>query len=315
MKIAVIGGGIAGLWVAKKLSEKHKVTLFDGEFSLGASQNSTAIISTFGIKTGISPWGDTLYKASKFALKAYEDFESVIKAKHYYLPSVEVFNTVFEDDNYKKRFSHLNQVSLQNHRVYFEDCLIGDGRLFRDEILSKKSFEIKKSFVLSLNELRPDFDKIILCQGYHRNQFNLTNHSSLSKPRKGEYLEWVDLNNIKLPLGLESNANNHIDIFGDFYLSYRHDWKKLVLGTNNSVSDDYFIDRSLLKQFYEKVSKYISLPEFDQAEIKLGIRDLNTKRKAELKDLGEGIWALTGLHKNGWTLAPYFANQLNDYLS
>ncbi len=319
MKIGVVGGGIAGLNCALALSEINgvEVTLFDGEFHLGASHSSTGIVSSFGTRRGISPWGDTLLDSYEYSLSFYDQFSSAINGTHFHLKS-----EFCDEDEFNGRFGHLeecNEGSLgipigpQKSKAaqgFKEPCLILCGDRFRREILRGKRFNIENRFVLSLDEL-DHFDFKVICQGNLRNEIPLGKNLKNSKSRKGTYLLWEDMELNSLTRSQNSYRHNlHLDFFKGFYLSYRWDWKQLVLGTSNASKSDYLGDIRELKELYKVACRHFRLPDFSKAKIRVGIRDLNSERKGKLEEIDSATWALTGLYKNGWTLAPYFANKL-----
>lgn len=324
MKIAIVGGGLGGLWCAYELSKvsSFNIDFFLGDFNRGATKNSTGVISNFGIKKGISPLGDLLFDSHKHAFSKYINEFNYISKDHILFSSI-------NNKNFQSRFSNFRFSQVESLIWFKDECLLIDGSDFRKTVLDRidknSNVKIKNNFFNYEEELNLHYEYIILCQGFHKYSTESLVRESKAKPRMGHYLYW-ELEGIPHPedlghqMKVDPHSSFHLDNFGKWYLSFRFKSNEnfsnsIILGTVNENESAYIGDIANLRGIYTDALKFLKLPPLENAKIKSGLRELNNDRMPKLSEIKEGLWSLTGLHKNGWTLAPYFADKLKKHLS
>ena len=103
----------------------------------------------------------------------------------------------------------------------------------------------------------------------------------------------------------------HYDFYQKGVISYRKEQGKLLLAAVNQGTMTGLAEVSTIHQFYRQMQDLsgISLPSFEQAKICSGIRERAVKLLPQLTPMGKNFYSLSGLYKNGYTLAPFFARQ------
>lgn len=271
--------------MAYQLQDDFDVEIYLGDSKNSTSINSTAVISSFGTTKGNSEFGDSLVDSFDYALNFYQSFASKIKTKHYYFNE---YNKV----GYEKRFSHLKSSYWGQLECFEEEIFLIDPDLFIEELKSKIHCKVYQSFYTSTFN-----DDIIYidCTGYHSYLLD-----KKSKSRQGSFYEWEIDHSFYL-------NNGHFDFYGEFYLSVRKEFNKLILGSTTVNRNHLLPELEVLKNIYEKASEYFTLPDSNSAMIRTGIRELGHKRKPFYGQHSSNIWSIHSLYKNGWTLAPYFS--------
>ncbi len=292
MKIAIVGAGIAGISLVHFLKQFgcKDITLYDfNEKSLKTSYNSTAVLSSFGVRKGISEFGDLLSDSFDFTYNWIEslNLSGVNPTVHEYFCLKEK-----NEESFDLRFSHLKD--------FKEHAFLIDSDIFLDALIKKNNISIQSKFISNLNALS-SFDSIILCAGALGKLYNLYPKSP-GKVKTGSYLLWK---NIDYP------ESFHKDYYKDFYLSYRRSSKRLLLGSTTESMNFIGARDELLKAY--KTAKNIAsctLPSLVDSQVKIGQRHLGEKRKPAIIEHGHNIFSIQGLYKNGWSLGPYLAYKL-----
>ena len=289
MEISIIGAGIAGELAAHLLLESgHGVKIYDPDGREGiASWNSTGVVGSFGVATGHSPLGDLLVQALPVALEFY---------RHFNHSSIEVAPIHYhgEGEAYQRRFGHLSD--------FQEAGLLIDCPAFMEELRQRNDrlgLERIQRYITSWDQVG-ECAATLYAPGAMRCLFSLD--GELSKPRPGTSLQWQ---------GDFGPQSLHYHFHGKGVVSYRKGAGKLLLAAVNSEQMMGLGDLEACHQFYLEMRKLspIALPPFGQAKLLSGVRELARDRVPKLQDLGHGRYLLNGFHRNGLTLAPYFARK------
>ena len=312
MNIALIGAGIAGeLTAFLLLRAGHEVTLYDpGHVRGPASWNSTGVVGSFGTRRGYGLLGDLLVDALPVARKFYEDFNhpSVLEASLHYLS----YNG---DENFHRRFQHLPKgLSLEgqdidtglpkvSQQVFREqgqliDCQGFMGELRRRNNQSPLCMRVQR--YITSREQVSGHSLILYAPGAIRSLLPLDEVQT--RPWQGTFLLWE---------GEFYPRTFHYDFYQKGVISYRKEQGKLLLAAVNQGTMTGLAEVSTIHQFYRQMQDLsgISLPSFEQARICSGIRERAVKHLPQLTPMGKNFYSLSGLYKNGYTLAPFFARQ------
>ena len=312
MEIAVIGAGIAGEVAATTLiSAGHRVSIYDPGGGASASQNSTGVVGSFGATPGHSLLGDLLAQALPLARDFYRRLEhpSALEAPLDYI----YCEGSGERESFTRRFGHLEEAGKDVRR---ESGILLDTPALLAELRRRNDHSPlcsrHRRYITSWNQVA-HHRAVLYAPGATRRLFGLDGQAS--KPRPGAFLQWRDFGP---PAPRESF---HYDFYRQGILSYRRPQGKLLLGTVNPLAGEskgpgkVSALAALYRQMQELLGRELELPPFARAAILSGVRELAPDRLPRLHSLGGRRYAVVGLHKNGLTLAPYFAQQLLGHLA
>jgi glycine/D-amino acid oxidase-like deaminating enzyme len=323
LKVAIIGGGISGLLVAKRLLDLEKnsqvlggrglnITLFDASrIYPSCSRSSTSTISRHGVQKGFSELGDII-------LESYKATESFL-AKNSHLQGWErgiQRELFFTDDHQRETLFHQRFSSSQQnfgrakerpwgHKKEMHWCE-GEAIFFhaqeflnslKNELISSSFFQLKNQRVQKLT-----FD------GTGAYESLLFQEAPPLKKVPGLALEFDNFNYRSGPLRIQCQGG---------YLTYHQKAKKLYIGPASYENDFFFLGQNqLLKEYYELFSTLLGdkLPDFERGKILSGIRAKAPKRRPSLWRHPENkhFFSLNGLYKNGWIYAFLLANKIGE---
>ena len=277
MNVALIGAGIAGEITAHQLLKRGAgVTLYDPTpLEMKTSSHSMGVVALFGATRGLIP------RAFPSALSFYEEFNHVSVT-----PSPLHF---FSSDGKEKRIE--------------ERGFLMDAPEFMKEIQRRNdSFNLCtriKKYITSPQEVGKA-DAILYAPGSTRRFLCLDGIQS--KTRQGSFLIWK---------GHIDSPTFHYDFQGRGVVSYRATQKKLFLGTAKEGEQTGLGQVGGAYDLYQTMKPWapFSLPPFEDASLASGVRELPRDRQARLEKTGENFYSLVGLYKNGFTLAPFFAQE------
>lgn len=328
--LAIIGGGIAGRSLIFSLAKSgilfEKIFLFYSEpFAPACSLNSTAIVAARGVSTGLSPLGDLL-KVSFDQFK--EHFEQDRPSG---VTEVSQFSgAVSKLEQFKKRYPDgveslaAGPVKLkQKMYLAHEGAYMIDPGTYLQWLMDQAArlpLEIKSDYVTSINQdskihietlngVSISVDHAVLCTGAQSGMWKSLfpgQKLASSKPIQGAYLEFKNLT-----LGKESFS---LTLEGD-NLIYDAQRGRLLIGSTTEEHGLLLADQAELKNIYNQMKSRVdlSLPEFEEALIRVGLREKASKREPYLIREGN-FWALGGLYKNGYSAGLHMARQLTKKL-
>ena len=311
MDIAIIGAGIAGELTAYfLLSQGHRVTLYDPNFAPGgASWNSTGVVGTFGVTIGYSALGDLLSRAYEVAECFYRKFDHPSIGFHplcYLAPTPSSSGYA----PFLRRFGHLNPLDPKEGRGggFWERGILIDAPSFMAELWERNHRSSHCVRVVSTVTSWQQVDAhqlIFYTPGALR--FLLPLDGVFSKIRRGTFLQWQ---------GVDHPETFHYDFYGRGSISYRCFQKKLLISSANGREMNGSRDIERAFHLYHDMNQLapFALPPFSRAKICSGVRELAGDRLPKLQRVGEKCYSLTGLHRNGYTLAPFFARKFLDIL-
>lgn len=320
--LAIIGSGILGrsllYTLAKEQKSFEKITLFNSDsFAFPCSLHSTAIVAPRGLSSGHSPLGDLLMEAYT-GLKQHIELDTPLGVE-----LITQFTGASEKlDAFKTRYPNgdmlnsLSSVPLKK-TVYIasEEAYLIDPKTYNDWLLSEARsmeqyhLEVINDFVTELEQNERvhlktqeervlSFDKVIFTGGsYNRFWKDFAPDSKLksSKAVQGSYLEFNSL-----PWNLPSFSMT----FDGDNLIWNNRLKRLLIGSTTTTTHHLLPSHSELSAIYQRVSELVdlTLPDFSQAEIRVGLREKAQKREPYTICQGD-VFFMGGMYKNGYSLA------------
>jgi hypothetical protein len=319
--LSIIGGGLSGLLTAFYLIQERKarslplpsINVFVSPLYPSCTLSSTATVALRGTKKGLSPLGDQLvdafHEVEKFMKEtsphgAYEgilttfnhpmspNFEKISKRYHNHAQNKETHGYIsFKEKTflfssfqftawlYKNLFSHVN---------------------FIQETITS----IDKRTLISLEGKNYSTDLIVIAAGAYNSLLTEDDRVKKSVPVAGSYLEFSS------DLGDDSFCHTYNELN---YVYLAHE-KKILFG---SVSQEGFWlspDLKSLKVRYQEWqdTHLTRLPPFEEATVKIGIREKGRKREPFVFSLNKdkNQWIIGGMYKNGYSLAFLLGKKL-----
>lgn len=324
--LAIIGGGIAGhglLYTLKKSGKKFdKILLFYSDsFASTCSLRSTAIVAPRGISAGVSPLGDLLHQSFLHFKQHVEDEKpaGVKKVTQYTgaVTKLEQFKKRYPEGEMKTEVGGINLFSP----TYFalEEAFMIDPPVYLDwlgrEAKLTLPVELINDFVVQIdpgevhtlktvNQASYFADHIVFAGGaanrYWR-ELSMDKSWQSSRPVQGVYLEFpqIDLSLDSFSLTLEGQN-----------LIYDKSLRRLLVG---STTEDGFLEVTQLTKLTEiyqslQTRLQIQLPPFENATVKIGLREKASKREPFFKHHAN-LSLLGGFYKNGFSLGLYLGKQ------
>ena len=297
--IGVIGSGIgASSWIyfLKKYLPKSRITQISSDFYPNCSHSSTAIVTSHGIRPGVSSLGDLLYDSYRFFEQASKNWDGVYKGVHTHLCSEEKI----------KRFSHLSK-SDQFEGAFNEDCFY----INNEELLfhfSKAKDEKVKATVESISQSEKKV--CVILQDKTKREFDyLFSASSFWLSTDERKLQVVQGSFLSLDENLGDKSFSYTR--NGFNFIYKHFSHKILFGSlDRKVSNFTFDQNNLLNQFKDAYSFFLRREaKLDSIKFFIGLRSKAPKRMPFTKK-DQRIFEINGLYKNGWSVAPYLTNQI-----
>ena len=314
--LVVIGGGVAAhsllFFLQKNNVDSKNILRISSNSALCASSNHTGLVSVAGIAKGISPLGDTLLKAcdsfSQWALTFKP--AGVMKGHHYILQSQDRHASL-------ESVSQIEGIKLENHshirktQAWF--------------VHSKKYlswFEKTNASIPSLNDL--------VCQVEYKNNHWIMETQQgriikasvlvLATGAFGKIVEKIfpDCSFEKtsvaagsfLRFKLQGGIPPYAVDFEEFTLTINQNTAVVGSTTQGVILAS---DSTALKRYHRKVSSVLGedfIPPFEQGEIISGIRHKGVKRHPFWGRMGEALFGIHSLYKNGLSFSILAASSL-----
>jgi hypothetical protein len=335
----IIGNGIAShvvlYYLSLKLLEKEnkkslsqKLLILESPDILPCSLNSTSHAGTINARDGISPLGDmikvsyemlcqfiekfnpegiyqgSLYKSYDISDEVRPELKKTAidipicsnnifyghRAIHHFIEP-KVFLNWFKNE-YTKNFKKLS-IEITNLSLHVKDITKTDAHFTL--VTENENIESRSVLLTSGAELFLKWTK------------RKWNYPKLT-PRAGDYLylDNVDLGEESFSIMIETTN-----------VIYRHYKRELLIGGTTNMPQEFLNspNHEELKFFHKEIKYfYPNIPEYDQFKINRGIRIRGPKRHPFSGELHQGLFALIGLYKNGFTfpflLAPKLADEM-----
>lgn len=302
----------------------------EDDFYSPCSLHSTATVSLRGVTKGVSPLGDIIFEGQSFLRKHVEHMKpSGVWRVHHIISETQNFS------KFSKRFPQFlesSDSSLLKNKAFFveEEALIIDPGLYLNWLLdqSLSVFSSQVNFIKeSVNHFsfRDDLngqillkthsqkefvvDKVMFCGGSYNRLWGvdeLSDQKVTSRPVPGHYLEFSNI---------DWASDSYILSLNEYSLVWNHHTKKLLMGSTSSGHFHQLVQKNELIHMYDYLAKnlHITLPPFEKAKIKVGVREKGKKRRPYfLKN--KNAYFIGGLYKNGFgislKLAHDFINQI-----
>lgn len=322
MKIAVIGKGLAAMGVIESLQLKYDDVeidwigpSIDDQGWPNCSRNSTAVVALHGIKEGLSPLGDDLYRAffqTKDFIEKYRP-AGVTKVSRYHVAKEDI-------DKLESRFGQLERHSFfkRDYLCFFEDAFAFNTDVFLSWWFQKLS---SHSGVTSIEDYIVDilsneaiglkdtyrFDKVIDARG--------SLFPDALRPVKkvpGHYWLWENVDAFPIDENVVFTVNGH-------NLIYNKDESSLILG-GSTEKDGVLAPRKeqLLKQresFLEVFSEFEASMKIEEASLYTGTRVKGPKRMPFVFLQNENHIVVNGFYKNGYTLCHLMGQRVVESLT
>jgi hypothetical protein len=320
--LSIVGGGISGLLTAFYLIQERKarslsiptINLFVSPLYPSCTLSSTATVALRGTKKGLSPLGDQLvdafYEVEKFLreITPHGAYEGVLTTfNHPMSPSFEKVSKRYHNHSQTKETHGYNSFKEKTFlfspfqfTAWLYKSLISHVNFIQETIT-----KIEDNNLISLDGKNYFSDQIIFAAGAYNSLLVEDDRVKKSLPVSGSYLEFSS------DLGDESFCHTYNEL-NYVYLAFE---KKILFG---SVSQEGFWlspDLKSLRVRYEEWQNthLTRLPPFDEAIIKIGIREKGRKREPFVYSLNKqkNQWVIGGMYKNGYSLAFLLGKKLS----
>lgn len=335
--IAVMGNGLAAralLWELTRHKNCPKILhISDDQLFPSASKNSTGLVSLSGIRSGVSHLGDQLvlafnttrefvqrwsplgwYPAKMYDLSFPEDnYASAFQSKHRFRPEV-----------FASTSPQIGPFSLTSACwSYEEEGWLVDTQKYMQWLESEINLTQKCDFlatglnhwvqnrhgveILLNNHEKVRCRKIILCGGaYHKLFSSFHEQVDGSKIVAGSFVQFLDQSLGGNSFALQFARSNFI---------YRAWENSVTIGATSTHNGfDFSIDYPQLQQQYLKFQQLLGLsypcPNFRSGHFYSGIRLKGVKRTPWWGKVDQGVFAISGLYKNGLSFSLLAAQEL-----
>ena len=332
-EILIIGSGLAGMLSACFLSKlapfAPNITLISTPELPAASHNSTALLSSFGVRSGLGSLGDLLFEAWQNSENFYNSWpvKGVYPSVHYVLPGQgdlawKKFTRRYGDKNPGEPIK-VDAVEISSFYKVLSSYQI-DTNLFFESINSIIDTELKdkngsfKQISTEVESIEADkvrltckdgteysADAMIVCPGAWREKCLGAGNSKIVGG--GFYtFEGVDLGPKSFVVSVDGKN-----------VQYRHWRKDLVVGSLSWPGIEVDLDSSELEKIYNWISEKIEFPKLpewsEQKKWTQGYRLKGPKRMPIAKSIDDNarVYEISGLYKNGLTLAPLLAAKIS----
>lgn len=324
---AVIGNGLSAKLFIQRICEESGdfkiLQLSHEDFAPSCTQATTSVITLNGIKSGISPLGNILYKAYHHTINYLEKMNppGVEKCLQRYIAK-----GVDEIFQLEKRFAEQKDsfINISDHLVHFDyECITFNAPVFTNWLDNKNSeyqnlYSLKRFvtnigqkpggiFEISVQESEVFLArKIILCTGAYSKFLNFTKNQDLTftKAVSGSYLQCQR----------DLETTSFVYSFKGFNLIYRSLDKTILIGGDSNKNFIMAPHVSAVREFYEAclahVENFVNFPTFDEFVIKTGLRHKGRKRQPFWGEVIPGVYSIHSLYKNGFTYAFLAAEEI-----
>jgi glycine/D-amino acid oxidase-like deaminating enzyme len=314
--LAIIGGGIAGRSLLYALSSEKfsfsKVFLFDSlPFSSSCSLNSTGIVAPRGVTPGHSPLGDLLIQGLD-CFRTHVEGDSPVGV----YPITQYTSAVTRLDQFRTRYpagAFMRTAGPLKFQDEFylatEDAFMIDPALYLPWLLEEAQknlpltvinefvTHLEGNLVRTVNGTELSADHIIVAGGAASRFWKTP-----GLPVQGSYLEFgnASLDAPSFSLTLE----------GDNLIYHAHT-RKLLMGSTTSDDIHQLAPIPKLKVIHRNLKARVALdlPEYEEATVRVGLREKAPKRMPYLKREGAKTF-FGGFYKNGYSLPLLMAKQI-----
>ena len=330
--LAIIGSGILGrslvYTLAKEQKSFGKIFLFHSEkMAFPCSLHSTAIVAPRGLSFGHSPLGDLLLQSFQ-GFKEHVDLDAPAGVERVLQftgasTKLENFKLRYPQGSFTQELPALNVALKRELYVAQEEAFLIDPESYNHWLLEEAAImkgdevEVIEDFVAEFLDgerihLKTQSgrtfiaDKVVFAGGsYNRywKSFAQDKKLSSSQPVQGSYLEYdgVDLGRPSFSLTLEGDN-----------LIWNNPLKRLLIGSTTASVGHALPPRGELQEIHSRLSGLLdlSLPNFHEGVIKVGLREKAQKREPYLVQRNNAFW-VGGLYKNGYSLALKMSTDLS----
>ena len=306
----VIGEGISTefflYWLSKASSKKLKILQISSPIFTSGSKQSTSLIIPFDIKPGISEFGDLLCISREFMqqwlVEEKTGADTDLRIEHY-----------GSDNIFRERFAHakkqgeLFMFSEAGQHVDWEKL----KAYLRDEQVNLEISRVEDTFLdftensnhVVVNTANNNYEAIKVFTGLgHGNCYFQQSSKPKGKMMAGDYCSWNDVQILKENSLISYNGWNALQLGNDFIFS----------ASSIDRGFSYAIDWPIICKHYEEFMMnftHISFPPLNEAKSTIGFRHKLRKRRPAWGQIGENVYYIAGLHKNGFILANYLSKE------
>lgn len=304
-KCTIVGGGVAGLSALYALSKRQslfdEVVLYDGsDIFTPCSLNSTAIVAPRGLSSGHSELGDTLMRAyGRFSEHVKNDSPNgVVRVSQFTgaITKVDQFKTRYPSGSVTDRVGeiHLHSPFYFAREEAFEITPHEYLAWLKAEAFKTLNVEIRRE--MFTDDSREGH--VLFCGGVYNSFWG---DAFKAKSAQGSYLEF---SNVELPVDSFS-----LTLEGENLIYHKKD-QRLLIGSTTHETRHELAPVSELREIYDFMKEHVklTLPEFTEARIKVGLREKASKRMPYLVQRGQHS-AIGGFYKNGFSLGLEFADR------
>lgn len=304
----VIGDGVAArsilYFLTKKYPDARICQKFDNDAFVPCSVNTTSVVSMGLFEEGISKLGNILFHAHEFIENFYKltGIAGVYPCKQYYLPP-----NIKEDPLKFKQFEArygADFIDFKGLQTVAKDAYLINPEKFLGWLKDQYKEQVT-SQVERVTKLPSTSGKVILATSAYTSLFYKHANLPEGKPVKGTFFTWNDFR----------ASESFVLSRGHFNLIYRKEDGLLLFGAN---SIEGLNQLHAPREVYEKLEVFKSyMPELGELggpSIHTGIRHKGKRRTPFYGEVEEGVYALTGLYKNGWSAGISLAKELVDMI-
>ena len=292
--IVIVGRGVAGSTLAYFIHEQNPrlgIAVLYSSRNKSCSLHSTGIVSAFGMKPGSSLRGNqictSVQRAENFF--ARNSPEGVKKVPHFYVHSKKTsWCHLITPDVYLNWLEEKNQCEYWDE--YVEEV---DGN--RVKTASGKIFEGRAIFLASGAYIKKE------------NKF-FPFHPSVAESSvvKGSYGIFENI---------DWGESGFVFSCGKTNLVYRCESKKIIIGGTVDLEEGMEPNREAVKNYYDILSTFFILPSFGLIRLGAGLRHRGRKRMPFWGKMGNNVYGISGLYKNGWSLSFLAAEEVLQQLN
>ena len=313
----IVGDGVAARCVLAKLVEhnikapKTILQISDNVSFPACSERTTSMVPIDVFSQGLSKLGDTLYTAHEYFENSFskQGHAGVNPVSQYHMPpGREVdplkqiqFETRFGSDYMD--FRGINCVRKYAYQVNAPVLLADLKTRFQDEVVSIKGIVTgAKSGAVSVDNVDYICKQVILCTSAYTKFFFQHDDLPEGKGVKGTFLDFQNVDD----LGIDSFVLSK----GHYNFSYDRGNKSVLFGANSVDSFSHLDTRGPVTQHFKLFSDCLDIHlSLEDAKYTTGVRHKGRRRMPVFAEVAPGITVISSLYKNGWALAPYFANE------
>jgi len=340
-KIVIIGNGISAKCIIFELAQKYKdspgsveiIQIASDEFAPRCTTRTTAINCIRGTQRDVSPLGNAI-------LDSYTDFKDWyhIYSPRGVEPTTQVhfwrsdskrydlwlrrFKTYRKADkwesftkDFNKSFCYFESEAYMFVPEIFCEWLDSNSSiektLINDYVVEIDNKDADNIQVKTQNGLLIEADYICLCTSYMTKNFDHLVESderrfslNNTKPVDGTYLKFKqsDFNAEEFDFSKSFSL-----VFEKSHLIYRKLSGEVLIGaTSRNDSMNFMGDMDGIQEHYdhlvEELNGCINMPDFDKAEVLVGIRHKGHRRMPYWGVINKNIYAVWGLYKNAFTM-------------